>query len=68
MSGSSFDQATVPRQGDLRELVAELIDAHTDTVQLLLAQEGDELAASAHCDYLRALQRLGHETLARLND
>ena len=58
----------MPRRGDLRALVAELIDAHTDTVQLLLAEQREELVESAHCDYLRALQRLGHETLARLGE
>jgi hypothetical protein len=50
--------------GDLLDLVGELIDAHTDTVQLIMGDEHAELDWLAHCDYLRALQRLGLETLA----
>jgi len=52
------------RNGDLLDLVGELIDAHTDTVQLITGDEPTELAWLVHCDYLRALQRLGRETLA----
>ena len=44
--------------------MGELIDAHTDTVQLITGDEPGELAWLAHCDYLRALQRLGRATLA----
>lgn len=50
----------------LLELLTELVDAHVDTVELALAKDdADELEWAAHCDYLRALQRLGNETLAR---
>jgi nitroreductase len=64
MPGFLSNEAAVRRESDLLELVAELIDAHADTVQLLLADHRDELACAAHCDYVRALQRLGHETLS----
>ena len=46
-------------------LVYELLDAHDDTSRL-----ADELAADprwgAHLDYLRGLQRVGREALARM--
>ncbi len=48
----------------LTELVYELLDAHQDTARL--ASElacGDRWAA--HLDYLRDLQRVGREALAR---
>ncbi len=49
----------------LADLVYELLDAHCDTVRL-----ADELregvAWAAHLDYLRDLQRVGREALARL--
>ena len=57
----------VVARGDLPELVSELIDAHADTVRLIVGEQRAELQWLAHCDYLRALQRLGHETLARRN-
>ena len=60
----SSQMAAAARSGDLRDLVSELIDAHADTVQLITGDERTELEWLAHCDYLRALQRLGHETLA----
>lgn len=47
---------------DLTELVYELLDAHQDTVEL--AVELPQAAWHAHLDYLRALQRKGHELLA----
>ena len=63
--GSPSPHAAAPgRNSDLLDLVGELIDAHTDTVQLITGDESTELAWLAHCDYLRALQRLGRETLA----
>jgi hypothetical protein len=50
----------------MTELVYELLDAHRDTVLL-----GDELVEdgqwAAHLDYLRGLQRVGHEALAQLS-
>jgi hypothetical protein len=49
---------------DLAALASELLDAHADTAQL-----ADELpydpSWAAHLDYLRALQRMGREMLAR---
>jgi hypothetical protein len=51
---------------DLAELVYELLDAHVDTIAL-----ADEVPASpvwaAHLDYIRDLQRVGRERLARLS-
>ena len=48
----------------LEELAYELLDAHTDTAQLLDGLPYDPSWA-AHLDYLRALQRKGREMLAR---
>lgn len=48
----------------LVDLVYELLDAHDDTARLLQTQVCDE-AWAAHLDYLRSLQRVGRETLAR---
>jgi hypothetical protein len=48
----------------LVHLVYELLDAHDDTARLALA-EGCEGAWEAHLDYLRSLQRVGRELLAR---
>ena len=48
----------------LAELAYELLDAHTDTAQLLDGLAYDP-AWAAHLDYLRALQRMGREMLAR---
>jgi hypothetical protein len=56
--------AAAARSDDLLDLLTELIDAHTDTVQLITSDERTELEWSAHCDYLRALQRVGRETVA----
>jgi hypothetical protein len=49
----------------LLDLLSEFVDANADTVELMTGKHRTELEWSAHCDYLRALQRLGHETLAR---
>jgi hypothetical protein len=49
----------------LRELVYELLDAHADTARLASELEGDD-AWAAHLDYLRDLQRVGREALARV--
>jgi hypothetical protein len=49
----------------LPDLLSEFIDANADTVYLMTGKQRTELEWSAHCDYLRALQRLGHQTLAR---
>jgi hypothetical protein len=48
----------------LADLVYELLDAHADTFRLVQA-EGCEEAWEAHLDYLRSLQRVGREVLAR---
>jgi hypothetical protein len=48
----------------LSKLVYELLDAHSDTVALT-AERPDSLGWQAHLEYLRQLQRVGRETLAR---
>ena len=54
-----------PDRGDeLALLIYELLDAHDDTVRLGDARESD-LRWRAHLDYLRRLQRVGREALAR---
>jgi hypothetical protein len=49
----------------LGTLVYELLDAHEDTMRLARPLSDDECWA-AHLDYLRDLQRVGREGLARL--
>jgi hypothetical protein len=49
----------------LTDLVYELLDAHCDTICLASEQE-DGVVWSAHMDYLRDLQRVGREALARV--
>jgi hypothetical protein len=60
------DARTKPNGSDLAELVYELLDAHVDTITL-----ADELpggpAWTAHLHYIRDLQRVGRERLARLS-
>ena len=56
--------AAVARDCSLLDLLSEFIDANADTVQLITGDQRTELELLAHCDYLRALQRLGRETLA----
>jgi hypothetical protein len=56
---------TATADSPLAELVYELLDAHDDTMRLA----GDEVETpvwAAHLDYLRDLQRVGRELLARL--
>jgi hypothetical protein len=49
----------------LTDLVYELLDAHCDT--LCMVEGADDSAVwAAHLDYLRDLQRVGRETLARV--
>ena len=48
----------------LSRLLYELLDAHIDTINLVGASSNNERWA-AHLDYLRDLQRVGRETLAR---
>ena len=49
----------------LSGLLYELLDAHLDTLELADSLDGYEPWA-AHLDYLRDLQRVGRETLARV--
>ena len=57
--------ALADHHGDVLALVVyELLDAHDDTVRLGEGLEGD-LRWRAHLDYLRGLQRVGREALAR---
>jgi hypothetical protein len=49
----------------LTELVYELLDAHADTARLASELDGDD-GWAAHLDYLRDLQRVGREALARI--
>lgn len=48
----------------LSGLLYELLDAHIDTIKLAGSLEHDQSWA-AHLDYLRDLQRVGREALAR---
>jgi hypothetical protein len=50
---------------ELRQLLSELIDAHLDTVELA-TRVATDAAWSAHIAYIRDLQRLAQETLARM--
>ena len=58
------NKSAVIAGGYVTELVYELLDAHVDTMRM-----ADELATdpawAAHLDYLRDLQRVGREALAR---
>jgi hypothetical protein len=51
--------------GHLVDLVYELLDAHGDTMRMI--GRADDPAWAAHLDYLRDLQRVGRETLARVS-
>jgi hypothetical protein len=59
------DARTKQDGGGLAELVYELLDAHTDTIALAEEQTASSVWA-AHLDYIRDLQRVGRERLARL--
>jgi hypothetical protein len=52
-------------EGYLADLVYELLDAHADTIRLT-GESPLETEWAAHVDYLRGLQRVGREALARL--
>ncbi len=61
----NLDDNGAQAPGYLTDLVYELLDAHIDTVRL--AAELDQVPAwEAHLDYLRDLQRVSREALARL--
>jgi hypothetical protein len=62
LTGPAFPSAC---DADLTTLVYELLDAHADTAQLVDVPLCDA-QWQAHIDYLRALQRKGRETLARV--
>jgi hypothetical protein len=69
MSGLRRRSVARPARGaiadhELAVVVYELLDAHDDTVRLGEGLEGD-LRWRAHVDYLRGLQRVGREALAR---
>jgi hypothetical protein len=49
----------------LTDLVYELLDAHCDTISLADGAD-DNVVWAAHLSYLRDLQRVGRETLARV--
>jgi hypothetical protein len=61
--GGDLRPAAEARAG-LAELAYELLDAHSDTAQLIAGLPHDPCWA-AHLDYLRALQRTGRAMLAR---
>jgi hypothetical protein len=58
------ESSAVTAQARLTELVYELLDAHADTVSLV-SEVGSHAGWDAHLDYLRDLQRVGREVLAR---
>ena len=58
------DNSAVVAGGYVTELVYELLDAHMDTLRMAHDLDGDPVWA-AHLDYLRDLQRVGREALAR---
>ncbi len=60
------DASTTTDVRRLQALVYELLDAHVDTMVLASGGSDRELW-SAHLDYLRDLQRVGRETLARVS-
>ena len=58
------NKSAVTAGGYVAELVYELLDAHVDTMRM--AHDLDDYPAwAAHLDYLRDLQRVGREALAR---
>jgi hypothetical protein len=62
-STATIQPTEVP--ADTIALVYELLDAHRDTAEM--AEElCDDPTWAAHLDYLRALQRVGREMLARM--
>jgi hypothetical protein len=63
-SGGGDHRPDAEAGAGLAELAYELLDAHTDTAQVVDGLPYDPSSA-AHLDDLRALQRKGLETLAR---
>jgi hypothetical protein len=64
MSGGGDHRPDAEAGAGLAELAYELLDAHSDTAELVDGLPFDPSWA-AHLDYLRALQRKGREMLAR---
>ena len=62
-SGGGHHRPDAEAGAGLAELAYELLDAHTDTAQMVDGLQ-DDPAWAAHLDYLRALQRKGREMLA----
>ena len=58
------DKSAVIAEGYVTELLYELLDAHVDTMRLADGLDAEPMWA-AHLDYLRDLQRVGREALAR---
>ena len=58
------DKREVTAEGYVTELLYELLDAHVDTMRLADGLDAEPMWA-AHLDYLRDLQRVGREALAR---
>ena len=67
LTSFSPQSGAVARDGNLLDVLSEFIDANADTVYLMTGSQPTDLEWSAHRDYLRALQRLGHQTLAHHN-
>jgi hypothetical protein len=63
-SGGGPHRPDAEASAGLAELAYELLDAHTDTAQMVDGLQ-DDPSWAAHLDYLRALQRKGREMLAR---
>ena len=63
---ASADRIAVAAQAQLAELVYELLDAHADTVRLVDEPVVGDVGWDAHLVYLRDLQRVGREVLARV--
>jgi hypothetical protein len=59
------DASTTTDADHLAALVYELLDAHLDTINLASGLTESQRWA-AHLDYLRDLQRVSRETLARV--
>lgn len=57
------NKSAVIAGGYVAELIYELLDAHVDTMRMADGLDEDP-AWAAHLDYLRDLQRVGHEALA----
>jgi hypothetical protein len=58
------NKSAIVAGGYVTELVYELLDAHVDTMRMARELDADP-AWAAHLDYLRDLQRVGREALAR---